>query len=165
MGYESVLLLGVCTGSRTLTPIAVLSWFAYSHTGTGAPALPLTGWRSFAGNPISVGVFTLMALGEFVGDKLPNTPSRTSPVGIAGRTAFGTAVGVILAPKVGGNPVLAGLAGGVGALMGTFGGWWLRTKLAKRVGKDWPVAVVEDCLTIAASILVMNAVARTDLVR
>ena len=164
MGYESVLLLGVCTGSRTLTPIAVVSWFAYKHTGTGSPALALTGWRSFIGNPISVGVFTLMALGEYVGDKLPNTPSRKSAVGLAGRTAFGTAAGVILAPKVGGNAVIAGLAGATGALLGTFGGWWVRTELAKRVGKDWPVAVVEDCVTIAASILLLNAVTRTDLV-
>ena len=165
MGYLLILLLGMCTGSRTLTPIAVAAWFAYRHNVLGEPVLALTGWRAFLSNPISVGVFTLMALGEYVGDKLPKTPSRTSPVGVAGRVLFGVAIGVILAPRVGGHHLLKGLTGGIGALLGTYGGWWLRTTLARRVGKDWPVANAEDWVAIAASILLMNVVAHSDFFR
>ena len=86
MGYLLILLLGVCTGLRTLTPIAVLCWFSYARGDAAAP-LVLAGWRHFTANPISIGIFSLMALGEYIGDKLPNTPSRTSPIGVAGRTA------------------------------------------------------------------------------
>ena len=164
MGYVLVFLLGGLTGLRTLTPIAVMCWFAYLR-GVYQPVLLLAGWRSFLGNPISVGIFTLMALGEYVGDKLPKTPSRTSPIGIAGRVLFGTAVGVLIAPRVGGHHLLKGLTGGIGALCGTYSGWWVRTKLAERVGKDWPVANLEDWFTIAASILLLNVVAHSDLFR
>ena len=156
MGYILVFLLGTLTGLRTLTPIAVMCWFAYVR-GTYQPVLLLTGWRSFIANPISVGVFSLMALGEYIGDKLPNTTSRTSPVGVAG--------GVIIAPRVGGHHYLKGLTGGIGALCGTYGGWWVRTKLATRIGKDWPIANLEDWFTIAASILVLNVITHSDFFR
>ncbi len=164
MGYVLVLLLGMLTGLRTLTPFAIMCWFAYIK-GVYAPPLELTGWRSFIGNPISVGVFTLMALGEYIGDKLPNTPSRTSAVGLIGRVLFGTALGVVIAPRVGGHHLLKGLTGGIGALLGTYGGWWLRTKLAAKVGKDWPIANLEDWFTIAASILILNVITHSDFFR
>lgn len=164
MGYVLVFILGMLTGLRTLTPIAVMCWFAYLR-GVFQPVLMLTGWRSFLGNPISVGIFSLMALGEYVGDKLPNTPSRTSPIGVAGRLLFGVAVGVLIAPRVGGHHYLKGITGGIGALCGTYGGWWVRTKLSARVGKDWPVANLEDWFTIAASIMVLNVVTHSDLFR
>ncbi len=164
MGYVLVLLLGMLTGSRTLTPIAVICWFSYVK-GTFAPPLELTGWRHFAANPISVGIFTLMALGEYVGDKLPNTSSRTSPVGLAGRILFGVFVGVLIAPRVGGHHYLKGLTGGIGAVLGTYSSAWLRRTLAERVGKDWPIANLEDSLTIAASILLLNVITHSDLFR
>lgn len=164
MGYVLVLLLGMLTGLRTLTPIAVVCWFSYVK-GVYAPPLELTGWRHFAANPISVGIFSLMALGEYIGDKLPNTPSRTSPIGVAGRVLFGVFVGVLIAPRVGGHHYLKGLTGGIGALLGTYGGWWVRTKLAKLVGKDWPIANLEDWFTIAASILILNVITHSDFFR
>ncbi len=164
MGYVLILLLGMLTGLRTLTPIAVVCWFSYVK-GTFAPPLELTGWRHFAANPISVGIFTLMALGEYVGDKLPNTPSRTSALGVGGRVLFGVFVGVLIAPRVGGHHYLKGLTGGIGALLGTYGGWWVRTKLATRVGKDWPIANLEDWFTIAASILLLNVITHSDFYR
>ena len=164
MGYVLVFLLGTLTGLRTLTPIAVMCWFAYLR-GTFEPALMVTGWRSFIANPISVGVFSLMALGEYIGDKLPNTPSRTSPVGIAGRVLFGIGIGVIIAPRVGGHHYLKGITGGVGALFGTYAGWYVRTRLAARLGKDWPIANLEDWFTIAASILVLNVITHSDFFR
>ncbi len=153
MGYFLLLLLGVCTGLRTLTPIAVLCWFAYRT------ALHLVGWRSFTANIIAVMVFTLMALGEYVGDKLPSSPSRTAPVGLLGRSAFGAFVGLLLAQPLLVNPLVAVLLGIVGALAGTYGGWFLRTRSVIALKTpDWPVAVAEDCLTILFSILLMNAV-------
>lgn len=153
MGLLLLLLLGMCTGLRTLTPIAVLCWFAYRN------ALHLVGWRSFTANIIAAIVFTLMALGEYVGDKLPTAPSRTSPIGLLGRSAFGAFVGLLLAQPLLLNPVTAILVGILGALIGTYAGWFGRTRCVVAFGcPDWPVAVAEDCLTILFSILLLNAV-------
>ncbi len=153
MGFLLVLLLGVCTGLRTLTPIAVLCWFAYRN------ALHLVGWRSFTANLIAVCIFTLMALGEYIGDKLPSTPSRTSPVGLIGRSLFGAFVALLLAQPLLLNPVTAILVGILGALIGTYGGWFARTRCVLGLKcPDWPVAVAEDCLTILFSIVLLNAV-------
>ncbi len=153
MGYVLVMLLGVCTGLRTLTPVAVLCWFAYRG------ALHFLGWRSFTANLIAVIVFTLMALGEYIGDKLPSTPSRTAPVGLLGRSLFGAFAGLLLAQPLLLSPVGAVLLGIVGALLGTYAGWFARTRtvMALKV-PDWAVAIVEDCLTIAFSIALLNAV-------
>lgn len=136
-----------------MTPIAVLCWFAYRN------ALHLVGWRSFSANTIAVVVFTLMALGEYIGDKLPNTPSRTSPIGLLGRSLFGAFVALLLAQPLLLNPVVAILIGIVGALIGTYAGWFARVKsvVALKV-PDWPIAVLEDCLTITFSIVLLNAV-------
>lgn len=159
MGYLLVLLLGMCTGLRTMTPIAVLCWFAYKG-GTREPGLVLTGWRHFAAYLPSVVVFTLFALGEYIGDKLPKTPSRISAIGLGGRLLFGTAVGLILAPRVGGNVFVSGIAGAVGAVAGAYAGWFARTRLASAIGKDWPIANVEDWFAITASILLMISITR-----
>lgn len=153
MGFLLVFLLGLCTGLRTMTPVAVLCWFAYRN------ALHLVGWRSFTANIVAVVVFTLMALGEYVGDKLPNTPARTAPIGLLGRSAFGAFAGLLLAQPLLLSPVAAVALGIVGALIGTYAGWFLRTKLVTALKTpDWPVAVAEDCLTILCSILLLNAI-------
>ncbi|MGI4853781.1 MAG: DUF4126 family protein [Janthinobacterium lividum] len=153
MGFLLVLLLGACTGLRTMTPIAVLCWFAYRN------ALHLVGWRSFTANIVAVIIFTLMALGEYIGDKLPSTPSRTSPIGLIGRSMFGAFVALLLAQPLLLNPVTAILVGILGALIGTYGGWFVRVRsVAALKVPDWPIAVLEDCLTITFSILLLNAV-------
>ncbi|GAA3747322.1 DUF4126 domain-containing protein [Terriglobus aquaticus] len=166
MGYVLVLLLGILTGLRTMTPIAVVCWFAYLPAAIpGDRVLMLTGWRSFTSYVVSPILFTVLALGEYIGDKLPNTPSRTSSVGLIGRILFGVFVGVLIAPRVGGHHYLKGFTGGIGAVLGTYGGWWVRTRLAARVGKDWPIANLEDWFTIFASIMILNVITHSDFFR
>ncbi len=56
-------LLGMCTGLRTMTPIALVCW--YAHLGY----LPVGGtWAFWVATAIAVGVFTLFAAGEYVGE-------------------------------------------------------------------------------------------------
>ena len=70
-------LLGVTTGLRTMTPMAVLCWFAYF--GSDGGHLPLGGtWAFWAAKLVTAIVFTVLAVGELIGDKLPKTPSRTA---------------------------------------------------------------------------------------
>ena len=66
-------LLGGLTGLRTFTPMAVVCWFAYRGD------LDVAGtWGFWCAKPVTVIVFTVLALGEVVGDKLPQTPNRTA---------------------------------------------------------------------------------------
>ncbi len=81
-------LLGVVTGMRTMTAMAVLCWFAYLGY------LPLDGtWASWAAKLVTAIIFTVLRLGEFVVDKLPKTPNRTAPGPLLARLVFGGLVG------------------------------------------------------------------------
>ena len=83
-------LLGFATGLRSLTPIAVLCWFGY------LARLPVHySWAHWSTTLVSVIVFTVLALGEYIGDKLPKTPARTAPFSLAVRVVFGGLVGAI----------------------------------------------------------------------
>jgi uncharacterized membrane protein len=107
----AVPLLGFATGLRTITPIAVLCWFAWLGY------LPVEGtWAFWTANLISVVVFTLLALGEYIGDKLPQTPNRTALGPLLARLLFGGFVASIVAtsiklPGLGLNAVVLGIAG------------------------------------------------------
>jgi uncharacterized membrane protein len=139
-------LLGISTGMRTMTATAVLCWFAWLRL------LPQDGWAFWAGNLVSVIVFTLLALGEYVGDTLPSTPSRTQAPLVLGRVAFACLAGALAAhgtvePAAGGIVFAA-----IGSLVGTYGGYHLRMALARRVGRDLPVALSESALALVLAL-------------
>ena len=141
-------LLGVSAGVRSFTPLAVVAWFAR------AGKLPVTGtWASWIRHPAALTVFTAAAAGEYVGDKLPNTPDRTAPLGLTGRLALGGMVGAIVATALR-RPVLGGLAMGMaGAAAGTYGGFYLRRGLTTGAGlPDLPVALSGDVASVALAV-------------
>src|SRR5215831_10546301 len=70
----SALLLGFVSGLRTLTAPAAVSWAA--HLGL----LKLAGTPlAFMGSKYTAIIFTVLAVGELINDKLPKTPSRKTP--------------------------------------------------------------------------------------
>ena len=136
-------LLGLVTGMRAMTAMAVVCWFAYEGR------LPMHGWAFWAAYLASVIVFTLFALGEYVGDTLPKTPNRTAPGPAVSRLLFGAVVGALAAnamhqPAAGG--IILGL---LGAAVGTWGGFRVRAWLARVMGHDLPAALLESALAIA----------------
>ena len=138
--------MGMATGLRTMTPMAVFCWAAYLGF------LPQDGWAMWAGKLITVIIFTIFALGEYVGDTLPQTPSRTSAFPLIARIAFGAVVGALCA-KATEEPVAGGVIfGAIGAVAGAYGGYWLRAYFAKKVGRDLPVALVESALALGWAI-------------
>ncbi len=147
-------LLGVLTGCRTLTPIAVLCWFAYKGN------LPVDGtWASWTGHLVTAIIFTVLAAGELVVDKLPGTGSRTALAPLLARLVFGGLVGAIVATGLDGDLVEGIVLGMSGALLGAFGGYLVRRRLVHRAGwEDWHVAVLEDVITVCGSILAMGVV-------
>ena len=145
--------LGFATGLRTMTPIAVLCWFAYFRY------LPLNGsWGFWAGTLVAACVFTVLAVGEWVGDKLPKTPNRTDLFPLLARLTFGGLVGALAATGVRGSLLEGVILGVLGAVAGTFVGFMLRRFFTHHCGKDLPVAVGEDGIALLLAGLALHMI-------
>jgi uncharacterized membrane protein len=148
-------LLGALTGARSATPLAML---ALRH-GDRTPPGTWRGWPVFR-SPIGRAALVAAALGEFVGDKLPRTPSRIAPGGLVGRAVSGAIVGLAIASEHRGTDirVQGALVGAVGAVAGSFAGFLAR-KLVGRVTHlpDPVVAVAEDVVTVVGTARVLDA--------
>ena len=142
----SFVLLGMTVGLRTMTAMAVLCWFAWMQL------LPQHGWAFWVGSLVSVIVFSVCAVGEYVVDTLPSTPSRTAPVGLTARLVFGALVGGLAAHAII-EPVAGGVIFGlVGTLIGAFGGVRVRRYWAKALGRDLPVALLESAIALGLAV-------------
>jgi uncharacterized membrane protein len=147
-------LLGLVTGLRTFTPIAVLCWFAYLGY------LPVDGtWAAWTTRLVAAVVFTVLALGELVGDKLPKIPSRTALGPLIARLAMGALIGAIVAVGLEGSGVEAVILSILGVTVGAFGGFLIRREIVGRFQcKDWPVALAEDVTAILCAVLAMGVI-------
>ncbi len=166
-----VLGFGFLNGLRTITPVAAICWGARLHW----ISLGQTPF-AFLENPISLGVFSALAVGELIGDKLPKTPPRTDTFPLLARMAFaaGCAAALTFAVAKGGEAAPPGVTSigsitstasvtsmaaiaAVGALAGAFAGFLARRSLTKQAGlPDLPVALVEDALAIGGSLLIVS---------
>ena len=145
-----ILLLGIATGMRTFTPIAVLCWFMWFAT------LPVTELNFWTANVFAVGVFTLLALGEYYIDTLPRTPSRKSAGPLIARLVFGSLVGALVSSSFM-NPLAGGILLGIaGVLIGAFLGYRVRMYVAGLLNNDLPVAVCESLLALGISALAVQ---------
>jgi uncharacterized membrane protein len=147
-------LLGVVTGLRSMTAMAVLCWFAYRGD------LSLDGtWASWAAKLVTAIIFTVLALGEFAADKWPKASNRTAIGPLFARVVLGGLVGSIVAAGLNGSEFEGVILGVGGALIGAFGGFLIRREVVLRLGcKDWPVALVEDICAILCAVLAMGVV-------
>jgi uncharacterized membrane protein len=147
-------LLGLVTGLRTMTAMAVLCWFAY----TGHLSVD-DSWAAWSGKLVTAIIFTVLALGELIGDKLPKTPNRTAPFPLIARLVFAGLVGAIVAAGLNGSGVEGVILCVLGALIGAFAGLLIRREIVMRLGcKDWPVALVEDLSAVLGAVLAMGIV-------
>lgn len=142
----SFVLLGMTVGLRTMTAMAVLCWFAWTQL------LPQHGWTFWVGSLVSVIVFTVCAVGEYVVDTLPTTGSRTAPGPLIARIVFGGLVGVVAAHAVIEPAVGGAIFGVVGALIGAFGGVRVRMYWSRALGKDLPVALTESAIALGLAV-------------
>lgn len=146
--------IGVVTGLRSLTAPAVVGWathLKWLH-------LEDTG-LAFMGNAITAWILTVLAVVELTTDKLPKTPSRKSPGPFCIRIVIGGFVGAALC-IAGKQSLVAGIiAGALGAVVGTLGGYESRTRLVKALGvPDFVIALVEDILAIGGGLFAASRV-------
>jgi uncharacterized membrane protein len=93
-------------------------------------------------------VLVAAALGELIVDKLPTTPSRLEPPGIAGRLVLGALAAGLFAQTRQAPWFPASGIGAASAIMAAKIGHDLRAELAKQV-PDPAVAVVEDIVALS----------------
>jgi uncharacterized membrane protein len=114
-------------------------------------------WASWLANIITVIVFTVLALGELVNDKLPKTPPRTAPPIFAARLVMGGLAGAALGAWPHWTFTALG-AGVVGAVLGTLGGYQARKRLVGLSGgRDLPIALLEDAVAILGGFAIAAA--------
>jgi len=144
--------MGIVAGLRSLTAPAVVAWGA--HLGLlnlhGSPL-------AFMGSTTAVAVFSLLAIGELIADKLPMTPKRTAPAPLIARIVTGGLCGASLFAAVGKSLLAGTLLGGIGGVVGAFLGYSVRRRLVNNFHvKDLVVAVCEDVVAVGLALFLVS---------
>ena len=152
MNYVFVFALGIgiVAGLRSLTAPAVVAWGAH------------LGWLNLHGSPLAfmgsttaVAIFSLLAVGELIADKLPMIPKRTAPAPLMARVVTGGLCGASLLAAAGKSLLAGALLGGIGGIVGAFLGYGIRRRLDLHI-KDLVVAVCEDAIAIGLALFFVS---------
>ena len=143
-------LIGFFGGLRSLTAPAATAWAVYLGW------LKLQRPLSLIGSLPSVVILTVLAVVELIVDKLPKTPSRTSPPGLIARIVTGAITGACVAAGGGQGALPGALLGATGGVVGCFAGYWARTRLTKGLGPDVYAALIEDVVAVAGCLWIVS---------
>ncbi len=146
------LCLGGLTGLRAFTPITVLVWMLHLHhlKILGSPLY-------FLHTMTAIVILTILAVAELIADKLPSTPSRLRLPGMIGRVIFGVVCGIVSGQMWGATWQTCAAAGLIGAVVGAWVGYEVRTGLVRTFHwHDLPAAFMGDAIAIGGSILVIS---------
>jgi len=134
-----------------MTAPAVVSWAArwkWLHLEQSGLA--------FLGSAAAPYVFTVLALLEFVADKLPQTPSRTMPASLLIRVVLGGLSGAAVCVSAHQSLFAGAILGGIGGIAGGFGGYQARMRLSKALGAPFVVAILEDAVAVGCGFLIVS---------
>jgi uncharacterized membrane protein len=135
--------LGAIAGLRSMAAPAAVSRAAHRGDLDGLQDTPLALLASSRTSKL----LTVFEAGELIGDKLPMTPSRTSPPPLLGRAASGALVGAALFVSGGRRAVAGGVLGAASAVAGAYASERLRARLGQLTGVPDPaVALLEDAV-------------------
>ncbi|HZS17692.1 MAG TPA: DUF4126 family protein [Candidatus Udaeobacter sp.] len=144
--------IGIVAGLRSLLAPAVVAWAAHFDllNLNGSPL-------AFMGSRTAAVIFSIFALGELIGDKLPSTPKRTALVPLLARIVLGALSGASLCVAAGNSLLGGALLGGMGGTIGAFAGYEIRRRIARSFHiKDIFIAVCEDIVAIALACFIVS---------
>jgi uncharacterized membrane protein len=152
--YFLVLALGIgfVAGLRSLTAPAVVAWAA--HLGW----LNLSGSHvAFMGSTAAAAMFSLLAIGELIADKVPGVPRRTAIAPLLARICTGALCGACLAAAGNRSLLPACLLAGLGGVIGAFAGYEIRRRLVTQFHfRDFIVAVCEDLIAVGLACFLVS---------
>jgi uncharacterized membrane protein len=145
--------IGIVAGLRSMTAPAVVSWAARLWW----PQVQSTPLAFMTMAPVAY-LFTVLAAGELIADKLPFTPSRLSAGPLIGRLVLGALSGSVLQAAAHQSLPLGALLGGAGGLAGAYLGYTVRRWLVTKLGlPDLVVALTEDAVAIGAALGIVSS--------
>jgi uncharacterized membrane protein len=150
MGALCAAVFGVVAGMRSMLAPCAVSWAVWVGI-LNVDATPL----AFLGYKYTHIIFTVLAIGELIADKLPMTPSRKAAGPFIARIVSGALCGATIGAARNAM-VLMAVLGAAGAVAGTLGGA-ARSKLAAVFHRDLPAALVEDFIAIVMSLMFVQA--------
>jgi uncharacterized membrane protein len=144
--------LGIIAGMRTI-PAPVFVNEILKRRSPGRLNQPLKLIRSD-----NIGLISkLLAAGELIVDKLPSTPSRANPAGLAARCLSGALAGACIFNANGKNSICGAFLGCLTAGMATFLSHALRKKIVSKTRIDDPwIGAMEDALVMASGLVLVN---------
>ena len=136
--------IGIVAGLRSLLAPAAVAWAA--HLGW----LNLhDAFLNFMGSKVAVAIFSLLAIGELIADKLPKVPKRTAAAPLLARMLTGGLCGACLGVSANQSLGIGAGLGAVGAVIGAFGGYNVRKYLVNQLKlPDLIIALLEDLIAI-----------------
>jgi len=144
--FLKVIQLSVLAGMRGAMAPAFVSHYVAHQPAKETDSQLLHLFRS----PTTANVTKVMALGEIVGDKLPQAPDRIEPAGLVGRIVSGATCGAVLSEAEREDVKLGAVLGGVGAVAGSYAFFYLRKWVHEEKGvEDVWLGFAEDLLAIA----------------
>jgi uncharacterized membrane protein len=142
--------IGIVAGLRSLAAPAVVAWGAHLS------------WLNLHGSPLAfmesttaVAVFSLLAIGELIADKLPMIPKRTAPAPLMARLVTGALCGACLCAAAGKSLLAGALLGGIGGIVGSYLGYGIRRRVDLHT-KDAVVAVCEDVVAVGLALFLVS---------
>jgi uncharacterized membrane protein len=157
MGLYEVLAMsfaiGVLTGCRSIAAPATVCWAArlnWLHLQDS----PL----SFLRSTVALAIFTVLALGELVTDKLPIAPDRRSIGSLIDRVIMGGLCGAALCISSSHSLWAGAMLGALGALAGTYGGYQVRHRIvASGKAPDFAIALIEDLIAVGGDFWIVSS--------
>jgi len=144
--------IGIVAGLRAFMAPATVAWAA-NIGWLNLHGSPL----AFMGSTVAVGIFSVLAIGELVVDKLPQTPKRTALPLLLARIIFGALSGATLCTGTEKSLIAGTLLGGIGGFIGAFTGYEIRRRLVNTLHiKDFFVAICEDLVAIGLAFFLVS---------
>lgn len=138
-------LLGTASGLRSTFAPTILS---VRNQYRNDRRLEGTAFAPFA-SPNVATLLKIMAVGEFIVDKLPKAPNRIAPLPLAVRVTMGALAGSAVFEAGRGSKLTGALIGGFATLTASYIGFYVRRGIKDRFGlPDMVVALVEDAVGV-----------------
>ncbi|PTQ96716.1 putative membrane protein [Mucilaginibacter yixingensis] len=153
--YTQAAILGIVAGMRAMSAPAIaakmLTRAAVAGNTDQVPAFLQSGAVNTA--------LSLLAIAEYVGDKLPNAPNRTATPGIIARCVTGALSGAAICKVNKRNALVGALIGSGTALASTFGCFYLRKSLVQNSCLPDPtIGAMEDALVMSTGLALVSLV-------